>query len=296
MIQEKPTREADSPPEWATNLFETEGLFARDDSLSLKIWGVLNRDRFLSELNRLRDHPQRVFRGRLIVYGTPDAPVLMNAQLRLYVDQWLDTGVKDGVEDPRTRDLTKAPDACYAVRAFTSKRSFSLHPASDGLYLEFPSERESRGIAIDSGLDQANRLFSLFLMCDWRLKLAKCKRCGVYFELKQCNREYPRGAACPGCARVRSAVLSTFEARKQAESELYHLIARRFGKHIAEQPNWHRDVKLRTKIVDSLNRRIAKRNKLASVYERGLTDKWLSWAKNRDGIEEAVKGKVHAES
>jgi hypothetical protein len=226
------------------------------------------------------------------------APVLMNAQLRMYVDEWLDTGVKNGVEDPRTRDLTQAPHACWAVRSFSSKRTFYLEPGPDGLYLQFPNESGERVIASpnEQPIDQANRLFSLFLMCDWRLKLAKCRRCGDYFELKQCNRSYKRGIACPGCARVRSAVLSTSKARKNAETALYCLVARRFGRRIGRTPNWYRDPRLRAEIIEFVNERIRNSNSLVSVYRKRLTGKWLSWFKNRDGIEKALKRKVHAES
>lgn len=302
MLQDEPTREPDTPWGWAAGLWlAPEDLFSRDDGFNLKgALGVLNRDGFLSELNRLRDCPQSVSRLRpSLLHHLPHVPVLMNAQLRMYVDEWLDTGVRDdGVEDPRTRDLTKAPNACYAVRAFAGKQRLWLEPASDGLYLRFPSEREGRGIAAlgDSAMDQANRLFSLFFLCDWRLRLAKCRRCGDYFELNHWNREYKRGTACGRCARVRSAVFSTSRAREQAETELHRLVARRFGKRIVKSPDWHRDPKLRSAIIGFVNQQIAKRHGLLSVYRHSLTGKWLSWSKNRDGIERAAKGKLHAES
>jgi hypothetical protein len=94
---------------------------------------------------------------------------------------------------------------------------------------------------------------------------------------------------------MESAMLSTSKAREQAGRELYQRAARRFGKRIAEQPNWYRDSKVRAEMVGFLNEQIAKSHHLLSVYRRQLTGKWLSWPKNRDGIERAVKGRIHAE-
>jgi hypothetical protein len=304
VLQDEPKYEADNTWDGATSLFlAPETLFSRDDGFSLKgVRGVLNRDRFLSELNRFRDYPGKTFKltpGGALVDGIRyrKAVVSPNAQLRMYVDEWLDTGVEQGTEDPRRRDLTAAPNACWAVRRFADKQKFRLEPISDGLCLQFPSEGKVRGIADpdDSAMDQANRLFSLFLLCDWRQRLAKCRRCGDYFELKHWKRLYKRGIACPGCARVRSAVLSTSKARENAETALYRLVARRFGRRIAKTPNWYRDPRLRAEIIEFVNERIVNSNSLASVYRKRLTGKWLSWFKNRDGIEKALKGKVHAE-
>lgn len=302
MVQQDSQLEFGDASGWAASLsLLPEGMFCRDDSFSIQgAFGVLNRDRFLSELNSLRDCPQNIseLRRSVLLHHLPGTPVLMNAQLRLYVDEWLDTGVKpDGVEDPRTRDLTKAPNACYAVGAFASRQRFWLEPAADGLYLRFPNERELRGISSpnDSALDQANRLFTLFFLCGWRFKLAKCRRCENYFELKHSNRVYKRGTACYGCTRVRSAEFSTSKARKMAQAKLYRLVARRFRKRISKCRDWHRDAKLRAEIVDFLNEQLGENVSLLRVYRRWLTGKWLSWSKNRDGIERAVRGKVHVE-
>jgi hypothetical protein len=301
VLRDKPKTGTDDPWDWAASLpLAPEALFSRDDGFSLRgVRGVLNRDRFLSELNQFRDFPQTVSKMTLTSRGSPSilhhlprVPVLMNAQLRMYVNEWLDTGLKGGIEDPRARDLRKAPNACWAIRSFANKQKLRLEPAPDGLYLHFPSEREARGIAGlgDSALDQANRLFSLFFLSDWRARLAKCRRCGDYFQLKQSNRSYKRGIACTRCARVRSAVLSTSNTRKWAETELFRLVAKRFGRRIARYPDWHRDTKFRARIIAFLIERIRGDNRLAFVYPRGITGKWLSWSKNRAGIEKAAKG------
>jgi hypothetical protein len=190
-----------------------------------------------------------------------------------------------------------------------------LAPVRDGLILKLPSElgNDEPNLTAQPMLklpllatlterprtELPDRLFSLFLLCNWRPKLAKCRRadCGRYFELKHWNRTYKRGIRCPECQRKRSqetAVLSTSKSRKQAESELYRQAAKRFGKRIAKQPAWYSDPKVKCEMIDFLNEQIAKSDSLLSVYRRCLTGKWLGWKKNRDGIERAAKGRIHA--
>jgi hypothetical protein len=286
----------------------TELLKPADRYKPVDIRGGLSRTRFFTELNRNRDVHQFTFKLRPgaslgNALHSHSATISASAQLRLYVDEWLDTGVDpQGVEDPRARDMTKALNAATAVRRFASKQGLRLEPARDGLILEFPSELGNDRIASpEPPIDVADRLFSLFLLCKWRPKLAKCRRldCGRYFELKHWNRAYKRGTWCPKCQPVRSqeaAVLSTCKARKQAESELYRRAAKQLGERIAKQPNWYRDLTLKAEVIDFLNEQIANGDSLLSVYRHSLTGKWLSRSKNRDGIERAAKEKIHAKS
>lgn len=287
----------------------SEFLLARLDSFRPKgVLGFLNRDGFLSVLNSNRDS-RSTFQptsGRVLSsrFRARSVGVSANAQLRLYVDEWLNTGrAKDGLEDARMRDLKKAPNACAAVERFGAKQRMRLTPERDGLSFEFPSEERARPTPKlgEAPLDQADRLFTLFLLCDWRSKLAKCRRieCGSYFELKHWNRIYKRGAFCPKCRRARSlegAKLSTFTARGAAAQELYRLAGRRFSRQIATNQNWREDPKLKMDIIQYLNIGISTKQALKAVYPRGITPKWLGWAKNRNGIERELKKGKHAKS
>ncbi|MGA2148179.1 MAG: hypothetical protein ABSH49_24790 [Bryobacteraceae bacterium] len=264
---------------------------------------ALNCDRFLLELNRpikWSDFPERVLKAlRASSIRWEDLPQTLTARLRVFVDDWIDTGLtKEGAEDPRTRDLTRAPLACYAVQEFASQQKSWLQPAPGGLRLNLPGEGWEQ---LTDQVAKANRLFSLFLMCGWRSRLAKCRlpSCGRYFALNHWKRVYKRGPVCPTCTRIRSAqsaVLGTSKARKQAEGALYSLVARRFGRKTSRYVNWHQDPKFRSEIVDFLNKQIMRTDSLRRVYRRPLTGKWLSWSKNRDGIENAAKGVIRAES
>jgi hypothetical protein len=272
----------------------------------VEIVGVLDRDQFLDGLNLFRDFSGGTFKltpGGALGDGVRlrNAVVSAGAQLRMYVDEWLDTGMNSqGVEEPDARDLTKAPNACAAVRRFAGEQLLRLEPASNGLRLRFPSVKSGPFSApLVAGMDYADLLFSLFFLCEWRARLGKCRRdeCGRYFELKHWNRAYKRGTLCPECQRghsLASALRSTSEARKTAEKELYRLAARRFGKRLLKTADWHRGREFKATVVDFLNCQIMKTDRLKSVYQRGITGKWLSRSKNRNGIDEVARGEEHA--
>jgi hypothetical protein len=137
---------------------------------------------------------------------------------------------------------------------------------------------------------------ALFFLSNWRHKLAKCRRCGVYFLLKHWNRTYKRGIACSACPRTRRAMTSTAKAREEAQAELYRLAAQRFGRRIAKRPGWSRDAHFKAEIAEYLSACAESRARLKSVYPCGITAKWIAWAKNQRGIARAMKGMSHAES
>jgi hypothetical protein len=295
-----PNSTEDDPYDWT--VVETPELI--DGPQPVYIFGGLSRARFFEVLNGDRDFPQTTFKpsseaavGNVI--RSRSGAILASAQLRLYVDEWLETGrERDGSEDARARDLTRAPNACEAIERFNSKPQLRLKPDPKGLGLEFPYEWRQDGPALaDWPVATADRFFSLFQLAECRLKLAKCRTCGCYFELKHWKRRYKRGTLCSECQRGRSlesAAGITLMVREAAQKELYRLAARRFGTRLAK-PDCQRDQQLKATIVDFLNDRIKKTDGLRSVYLHGVTTKWLSWSKNWKGIEEAAKGKTHAQ-
>ncbi len=271
----------------------------------VEILGGVNRDQFLGVLNRSRDLPGSVSKlregGRLGDHiRLRNADVSHDHQLRLYVDEWLQTGLTEGLENPSSRDLLKAPNACAAVRRFGEK-AVQLAPSGKGLQLRFPIVQGGHSIRPpEAAIDAPDRLFSLFMLCDWRMRLAKCRRagCGRYFELKHWNREYKRGTVCPQCQRLRSlesAISSTSKARKAGEAELYRMAARHFKKKLLTTTEWYRDQRFKARIVSFLNEQIKRSDTLKRAYPREITCKWLSWSKNRNAIEKAARGAGYAE-
>jgi len=282
---------------------ETEGAWGLANLRLIGTAGYLDRNAFLAMLNGRRPkwlpHSKIVRRGLHLRKTLQSRDIDSSAQLRLYIDEWLDTGLtKDGAEAPRARDLTKAFEAHAAISRCVGKLPMQFELRRDGLVLRLPIWFGKLPLEMDTPLETADKLCALFFLCDWRSKLAKCRRagCGRYFELKHWNRTYSRLIACPGCARTRSAVLSTSNARKEAEMEVYRLVAKRFRKQVAKSVAWHQDQKLRARIIRFINARIADGDTLRRVYRHSLTGKWLSRSKNRIGIEEIVKGEIHAQS
>jgi len=277
--------------------------------------GFLDREKFLALLNgrlgalgHATDWAGRLF---LEMEDSKAGP-----QLRRHIDEWIDTGVeKDGVEDPRTRNLTGAPNARSAIRRFNRARPVELTVTADGLSVSFlqtsqlPTNAgglmQRVGLPEQTAQDAADRFLALFFLSPEHEKLAKCRRveCGRYFELRRWNQIYKRGTFCPECTRARSlesAALHTSHARKVAERELYRLVAKRFSTRIAEDPKWQEKQSLKAAIIQYLLGRIESNEALKAVYRRGgrqgIGLKWLGWAKHQRGIESAVKESTHAQS
>jgi hypothetical protein len=293
---------ADDRQRWSPAGFDPP---KREDALRpVAIQGVLDRDKFLDELNDERNLPARVFKPRPGFLGNSASARAkvdsMGAQLRFYIDEWLDTGkTKSGIEDPKLRDITMAPSVCWAIRSFADREPLRLEPAAEGVCVRFPSEKTLSLFASpgEGVVDRANRFLSLFFLCDWRSRLAKCQntQCGRYFELTQSKRIYKRGTFCSGCRRVPSqvsAVSRTRQRRYLATQALYSFAAKRFSGRIRDTPAWFKDPKLKSQITHYLNGKIDRNEELRGVYHggvrQGITEKWLGWRTNSKGIERAV--------
>ena len=321
MAQKKPkeAKEADAASSHLAGflLRDLEIPMRRDDRFAIKGDGAfLNRISFLATLNddlepwdaadldaRYPTDPDFVHEMKGAVGRINEEAEEFQRQLRMYVDEWLDTGVTNGIEEPRSRDLTNAPHAFEAIQRFAGKQRLKLEVTRDGFLVRVPQywsasnsgENAATVIARDewTAEDRADRILTLFWLSGWQLQLAKCRRadCGRYFWLNHWNRKFKRGILCPDCTRVlslESAVLATAKTRKEAENELYRLAAKQFSKRISKEPNWHKDPKLRAAIIGFLNDRIKEGRSLSSTYPHGITGKWLSWSKNRRGIEKTA--------
>ena len=271
-------------------------------------------ERFLAALNGSNGDQEFILKrpGRppLVVPRELQAKEIC-AHLRVYVDELLDTAYSKGVETPRLRDLAKAPNARGAILRFSRENPPQFAIAGDSVSVEFLAGRlgtisdlmRMRGGVLEEPQQGADRYFGLLLLSGWQRNLARCRRAGChrYFWLKHPNRTYKRGTCCPSCSGARSreaAVLSTARTRTIAEEALYRLVAQRFSKQIARGPNWFVQPRLKAAITEYLNEEIARTDHLSAVYRSGgrvgITSKWLGWARNRLGIERAVKKGTHA--
>jgi hypothetical protein len=146
----------------------------------------------------------------------------------MHVDEWLDTGIEQHEgEDPRRRDFTKAPNAKRALwKLFSHRPSIRYSVRADGISVEISNRVRSglKALAAARRTDQtaqdaADRLFALFALSDWHVRLAKCRRCNVYFELNHWNRCYKRRILCPQCNRSNSALECTKHRRERDHDE-----------------------------------------------------------------------------
>lgn len=231
--------------------------------------------------------------------------------LRRYMDMWLATGrTKSGSERPTQRRPTNEihqvverffethhfipvplPDG-YEVRTLPpvnrvtlgDKRSVVYSPhRNDLIHPPVIRRRGNPGNSFSVAEDAAQRMFVETLLSDWRLKIAACRTCGIYFLLSHPKRAYPSGTYCSLCGRKRNlkrAFQATREARREATQELCFLAATRFRPRIRKAKDWPWNPKLRASIIEFLSQQIESRDSLHSVYPRGITGKWLSWAKN----------------
>lgn len=259
---------------------------------------------FLALLNHeTRSHVHESRGRRIVIPQVLNAPEV-GSHLRSYVDEFLDTGLHEGVETPHLRDLNRAPTARCAFHRFDDNNPPRFSIAGDTVTVSFGLGRPislgelMRGLTAqppEEATVVASGFFGLLFLSGWQKRLGKCRTvgCGRYFWMKHWNRTYKRGILCPECQRGRSlesAVRSTSKARESAEKELYRLAAQRFGKRLLKTSDWRSNRQFKTAIVDFLNSQIKGTDSLKSVYPRGITGKWLSWSKNRDGIEKTARG------
>jgi hypothetical protein len=249
----------------------------------------------------------------------------LTERLRGYVELWLATGrSRDGIETPtrrrpthgihhivehfhRTHHVIPVPLADgYTVLTVPpvdrdilgDERTVDYVPESDHGQTLAPltvRRRGKPGNQFSVAEDAAQRMFVGMLMSEWRLRIARCWKCGVYFLLSHPKRTYPNGTHCSPCRRKRSlesAEKATYKARKEAERRLWVLAAKRFKTQLLKTANWHREPKFKAKIVEFLQRRIERSDSLKRAYPSGITGKWLSWSKNRNGIDKSAKGEI----
>lgn len=232
--------------------------------------------------------------------------------LRRYVELWLATGrTEDGTETPSSRRPTNGIHEIvedyhrthhvipvpltdgYAVLTLPPVNRDTL---GDERTVDYANEIDHHRLASPAlrrrgkptkrfsvAEDAAQRMFVGMLMSDWRLRIASCRKCGLYFLLSHPKRTYPMGTHCPDCRRKRSlesATRATRQTRGQAARKLWALAGHRFKRRLRKAENWPWDPKLRTDIIEFLQTEIQKNEALTSAYPLGITTKWLSWSKN----------------
>jgi hypothetical protein len=248
---------------------------------------------------------QRIETSRLLklLNSTSRAPpVTMSSQLlRLWLDEWLNSGYKDGIDRPRERNLK---NCCGALMGANLLNGWILdrNEKGDGLWLRFDANYDlaNAGDLKDAKeeLDFAQHVLRrFFLTPDLPFKLARCRweGCAAYFILYQTNRVYTRGTLCVRCRRRAKSLddKQSMEAlREDAQDKLRKRAAAKFARQILKEKDLAISKRLKERIVADLNNHISRSPKLRMVKPNGLTTKWVTLAANWNPIRELSKKRL----
>jgi hypothetical protein len=209
--------------------------------------------------------------------------------LRGYVDLWLATGRRGGVDRPASR--RPVPEISHIVESVVTANRVLPVALRDGYSLTIVAvqqrllrSRKAQDAAIAS--QAAERCFVDMLMSEWRLQIAKCPgaTCGMYFRLGKWNHSYDQGTRCPDCRQTQEqdAIQKRVEAgRLRAKQALYAFVAARFARDIVPGTRWYRDVELKRKMASALNTQFRGDALFETLYPDGITGKWVEAGRSR---------------
>jgi hypothetical protein len=206
--------------------------------------------------------------------------------LRGYVDKWIDTGVsQDGREDLTERGISPAEwfekgrlqpysfkkemglmDVLTVVlEVFQQKPSATFVSPAEGLEIIFPTyEPKFSGTPLNGLAErEAKRFFVWFLASDLRVKLGKCRACGLY-EIKTWK-FYKNGTYCRPCKAKNGAGETTRQKRHELQKkrrEALDVVLKSLKQKINRD-----DLLMRKRVADGVNRRLK--------GEKGISSKWV---------------------
>lgn len=172
-----------------------------------------------------------LIRASAETYAT--AQIRVRDLLRQYLDEWLDTGFNNGIEEPQDRKLQDTKTAYPAVQRYCEKYRPQIMVADAGLFALFGSPSHASGGRFESGpsggrmvatdddplgeaADEAARIFTLLVDAPWRERVYKCRKCHEYRYLSRKPVPiYKRGMYCPKCRSLVTAVASAKSKRAE---------------------------------------------------------------------------------
>lgn len=210
--------------------------------------------------------------------------------LRAYVDLWLATGrTGEGVETAADRQLTGEIKE-VVERVFRHDHTVLIATGNGYIASVMPPGN----IETTGGERAAGEMLAAMLFDGWRLKIAKCVQCEMYFLLQHPKRPYKNGtvcarADCQSKQKNKRATNYMRDGRQAAKKELYKLAAKKFGKRILAEPNWHTRRRMKNAIVDYLRREIDSTPSLKRCYPSGVAVNWLALSEHQVAIERIAR-------
>jgi len=220
----------------------------------------LSEEEYESRVNRCRG-PDRAEVPRSEINGVWKATV--SRWLRVRVDDWLGTGLNpDGSESPCKRDLDQTQDAGRSLRAFWKKNPLAASviwtvgsPEPTVTIGDVPSGSGNRTEYLIQAAAEADRLFTVLVLSDWKQLVCKCRYCGRYFLLKsQPRQSYRYGTFCCRSHQTRaSATTCTANHRTRLKYKLVESAAKQLMKWRIDNPGWLRDSRQKLHLAAALS-------------------------------------------
>jgi len=211
--------------------------------------------------------------------------------LRRQVDRWMDTGRKaDGMDIPASRTVDVSDDClivgedelegtlvdafCLLESDIYGKMHLGQH---GGLELSFAPYAPSDGPhyeLFELANNEAARFFVWFFASDWRHNIVKCRKCGMYYVIKNPMRLYKRGTYCRNHSATKSAEVITAKKRREKRKLILRLAAVAYNRLEASEKIPDANV-LKNLIADQVNKETPARMKSTSPTSP-ITIKWVT--------------------
>jgi hypothetical protein len=212
---------------------------------------------------------------------------IVATRLRMYVDEWIDTGVTPNVgEVPLKRDLARAPAAAKMLRDYVEqhrprlasspkRRELVFEMCQPGTDEDVAWRRRGRFDRVCRAFEEADRLFAGLMLSEWGQRLCRCRYsvCGQYF-LKESLRPAPlvHGAFCsPAHQRKASAGDCVRKSRARHRRQLIEKAAAFLVRWRIASPPWQQDRNRKLLLASALSA-----TQLCQRHRLVLTSNWVT--------------------
>jgi hypothetical protein len=213
------------------------------------------------------------------------------ADLCSQVDEWINTGrTSEGMEIPANRSVD-APQEDLIVgemrsethpllRAFCLLESVLFTPMclgkDGGFEIGFaPYGALSEPADLDAFVEEeAARFFVWFFASEWRHTIVKCRKCGLYYFIRNPTRLYKRGTYCQRHSAAKSAQVITARKRREKRNLLLRL-AREAYRHLKDNKETPAGQLLNDEVTNWINKRTPTGMKSTSP-KSPISSKWVT--------------------
>lgn len=230
MAKENPARESASrPPDRYIRLLGVRPAFVAVESFV----DLLNDRKYLVEImSQQKARAPGRDRGDLFRLDLKSAVDIGFDLLRKLTDEWLDSGLTSRcAERPMQRNLRQCPRIREAAELRNSMVHMEWYAVSEKdiqIRYEMGDVGSLRGQLTEQASRIAVRLVVGMCNSDWKFKVAKCRKCGIYYRLSRNQQYYVRGTRHRKCFSNGSAEFVEDKRRKREHKRKLELAVRAF--------------------------------------------------------------------